>query len=335
MELNFTPLVTIVMPAYNAAAFIEEAIDSIRAQSYTNWELLIADDGSADQTSSIIDHYTQLDQRIHHYPNEKNCGYLKTCNKLLKLGKGDLLGFQDADDFSDPLRIEKQVREFHKNPSLGLCATFSHYFYHETREIFKKRTGAISDQEIKSEIKKSSQFSCNSILISRAVYEDIGGYQEFYDRIFSEDYDWACRISEKYVCYNIPEYLYNGRISKNSLTRNINNPMQLISEKAAHFLIEQRANNSGKDGLNSEGKLQTDFYDFVANEKKKFEMDASLIHRRVAEKSMYARLYNNALQSSWKAILAQPLGLVNYRTWFYCFRHSLFGTNPVAHQKKK
>ena len=101
------PLISVVMPAYNVERYIEKSINSILDQSYPNVEILVADDASTDKTKAIIDGYT--DARIKRFHNESNQAYLKTCNKLMSLAKGQFLAFQDADDFSHVQRFEGSV----------------------------------------------------------------------------------------------------------------------------------------------------------------------------------------------------------------------------------
>lgn len=314
-------LISIIMPAYNAASYIEQAIDSILAQTYRNWELLIADDGSKDNTKAIIDSYK--DPRIKTFHNETNIGYLKTCNKLFTLCQGDYIGFQDADDYSEANRIELQLAEFIKKPSLGLCACFSRYFFHETGETFKFRESLTTDADIKENMKTHNQFDGASIIIRKDILDRIGGYKDFFDRIYSEDYDWANRIVEKYECYNLPKHLYHVRVAESSLTKMITNPMQIISEKAVHFLVRQRMNNNGEDGLGNLKELNSAFNDFIASELAKFEADPALLWRIAAGKAMYSKLYKNAIKASVNSIKAAPFKFINYRTLFYCFRHSL------------
>src|SRR5688572_15067752 len=101
--------ISVLMAAYNAAPFIGEAIESILNQTYSNLELLIADDASTDNTVKLIRNFN--DSRIKLYNNEKNIGHVKTHNKLMLLAEGDFVTFQDADDYSELSRLELQMKE--------------------------------------------------------------------------------------------------------------------------------------------------------------------------------------------------------------------------------
>lgn len=104
-----TPLVSIIMPAYNAEAYIAQAIDSVVAQTLVDWELLIIDDCSQDKTAVIAREYMQKDSRVHLLQNEKNIGVARTRNRGLELVRGDYVALLDSDDYWKPQMLEKTV----------------------------------------------------------------------------------------------------------------------------------------------------------------------------------------------------------------------------------
>lgn len=103
------PLVSVIMPAYNAAAFIEEAIVSVQAQSVSDWELLVIDDGSNDSTQSIVAELAGRDDRIRLFANPENVGVAKTRNRGMELFRGRYVAFLDSDDYWEPQMLEKMV----------------------------------------------------------------------------------------------------------------------------------------------------------------------------------------------------------------------------------
>jgi glycosyltransferase involved in cell wall biosynthesis len=115
------PLVSVILPVYNAANFLNEAIDSILEQTYTNLELIIINDGSTDISEEIIKAYT--DHRIRYINNEINIGLNKSLNRALAIARGELIARMDADDISMPTRIEKQVQAFQQDSSLILVGS--------------------------------------------------------------------------------------------------------------------------------------------------------------------------------------------------------------------
>lgn len=118
-------LVSIIMPTYNCARFIRESIDSVLAQTYTNWELIIVDDSSTDNTAEMVANFN--DPRIHYLRNEQNEGAALTRNKALRAAKGRYIAFLDSDDLWHPDKLERQIAFMEQN---GYAFT-----YHEYTEI--------------------------------------------------------------------------------------------------------------------------------------------------------------------------------------------------------
>ena len=101
-------LVSIITPSYNTARFIEETINSVLAQTYTNWEMIIVDDCSKDDTDAVVGRF--LDPRIRYLKNEKNSGAAVSRNRALREAKGKWIAFLDSDDLWEPTKLEKQIR---------------------------------------------------------------------------------------------------------------------------------------------------------------------------------------------------------------------------------
>ena len=116
------PMISVIMPVYNCARYVAEAIESIVRQRYDNWELLICDDGSTDDSKLVINRYVQLDCRIRFYQNEKNRGAAYVKNLLIGKSKGDYIALMDADDVSHQNRLAEQL-EFLRSRQLDACGT--------------------------------------------------------------------------------------------------------------------------------------------------------------------------------------------------------------------
>src|SRR5512146_2439112 len=108
------PIVSVVMPVYNSAPYLREAVDSILAQTFTDFEFIIVDDGSSDETPQILDGYG--DARIRRLRNERNMGVVPTLNCGLAAARGRYVARHDADDISLPTRLEQQVRFLDTHP---------------------------------------------------------------------------------------------------------------------------------------------------------------------------------------------------------------------------
>jgi glycosyltransferase involved in cell wall biosynthesis len=113
-----SPLVSILMPVYNAHEYLVGALDSIRAQTYENWELIAIDDCSADDSFLTLAEYERIDPRIKAYKNMSNLGVGKTLDKAVRMARGEFIARMDADDSSYPDRFEKQVKFLLENPDV-------------------------------------------------------------------------------------------------------------------------------------------------------------------------------------------------------------------------
>jgi len=115
------PLVSILMPVFNAGSFLEEAIQSIRTQTLRNWELLIIDDGSTDDSYKIMKTQATFDTRIKLFRNKSNQGLVKSLNKIIPFTRGIFVARMDADDVSLPRRLQKQVTYLRRHPDVVAC----------------------------------------------------------------------------------------------------------------------------------------------------------------------------------------------------------------------
>ena len=106
-------LVSIIMPSYNTGKFIAESIESVQNQTHTDWELLIVDDCSSDDTEEIVKPFLK-DARIHYIENEKNSGAAVSRNRALREARGRWIAFLDSDDLWLPEKLEKQIRFMYK-----------------------------------------------------------------------------------------------------------------------------------------------------------------------------------------------------------------------------
>ena len=115
-----TPLVSVIMPAYNAEPFIEEAIASVIAQTVADWELIVIDDCSTDDTVQIVSAFVRQDPRIQLLTNASNMGVAKTRNRGLDLCRGQYVAFIDSDDVWHSHKLEKQL-DLLKKTGAGIC----------------------------------------------------------------------------------------------------------------------------------------------------------------------------------------------------------------------
>lgn len=113
------PLVSVCIPAYNSAAFIEETLNSVTAQSYGNLEILVGNNCSTDATGEIVDRLAQKDGRIVQIRHERNLGYVGNLNKLLELSRGEYVAFFHADDVYQPTMVQREMEVLEGNPAVA------------------------------------------------------------------------------------------------------------------------------------------------------------------------------------------------------------------------
>ena len=150
-------LVSIIMPSYNAARFIGESINSVLLQTYSHWELLIADDCSKDNTWKILEEYAQKDSRIKIIKNEKNLGYNKNFEKLLGFVTSDYFMLSDQDDFWLPNKVEESYKKI-TTENLNLVCSDLEVVDKNLNTIHPSMWEYWPDYNIKNKIKKSRDY---------------------------------------------------------------------------------------------------------------------------------------------------------------------------------
>lgn len=200
------PLITVSMAVYNGESYIKEAIDSILNQTFKNFELLIINDGSTDNSMNIINSYT--DSRIRILHNEKNSGERFTRNRAVFEAKGKYIAILDCDDLTSPNRLEVQYNYLEANPEISLCGTWGIIIDENGNEFGNKITHSIDPEYINIEMLFSNQFINSSVMYKTQIGKDIGGYISV---DIPPDYAFFSRISENYKMANIPEFLVQYR----------------------------------------------------------------------------------------------------------------------------
>ncbi len=310
------------MPAYNAEKFIAQAIESILHQTYSNIELLIADDSSKDNTRAVIDAYS--DTRIRRFHNEINQGYLKTCNKLFAQATGDFVAFQDADDYSARERLELQMQEFQKDKTLGVCGTNLTAIQEDGKPMFCSNYYCDHDSIKQEMLKGNYNMIPNSFLFKREILNAIGMYHEYWDRIGAEDFYWAWLIMEKYKLINISQPLYFYRHNPNSICGDwSDNRRKMHNAALLRYLFKTRV-ETGADPI--EKKEWATLNSFIAELDKPYLKDSSLYYREIAKKDFYSGYKRRALKLMWRAIKKAPFKIVNYRDYFYYLRTTSNGS---------
>lgn len=205
-------LVSIVTPSYKSSEFIVQTIESVLVQTYENWELLIIDDCSPDNSNIIIEEFQKQDNRIRLIKLEKNSGPANARNEGIKQAKGRYIAFLDSDDIWLPQKLEKQIRFMNEN---NLSLTYSAY------ETIDENGNYINTRNIKRNITYKNMLKSNQIGNLTGIYdcEKIGKYY-MYD-VGHEDYTlWLKIMKDVKQTIGITEVLAKYRIVKSSISSN-------------------------------------------------------------------------------------------------------------------
>jgi glycosyltransferase EpsE len=248
------PLFSVIMPAFNASAFIEEAIQSILNQTEKDLELLICDDGSTDTTLEICNKFKHLDSRVKVFSNKKNIGNLKTTNFLFSKCQGEYIAIQDADDYSITNRLEICISEFKKDKELGLVGTF---FMVTNAKLEPISCGILplTNEEIQEKLKKEvPPFLYASVMVKKELLQITGTFQEIFNRKGYADLDWICRICEVSKVKNIKTITYFYR----QYSLHENSPKNLIAKHGAELIVEAHKQRlkGVKDFIETNNRLQ-------------------------------------------------------------------------------
>lgn len=216
-------LVSIVTPTWNCASFIEETIKSVLLQNYQNWELIISDDCSTDNTYKVVEPYLVMDSRIKYICNDHNSGAAITRNNALRIAKGRWIAFLDSDDLWLPEKLEHQIRFMEENNY-----AFSYHEYTEMSEEGKDLGVYVSG---KKRVSKFDMFACCWPGCLSVMYdaEKIGLIQ-INDIKKNNDTAMWLKVVRKAPCYLLKENLARYRRRKVSIT-----PKPLWKRIWAHY----------------------------------------------------------------------------------------------------
>lgn len=209
LEAAKLPFLSIVMPAYNAGAFIGEVIATIIGQTFTDFELVIIDDGSTDNTADIIKSYAKIDKRViyHHQKNQGSERLGETLNKAVHLAKAAWIARADADDpwFLD--KLQKQVDFIVAHPDYILIGGGADVT-NERGVLLYTLLGPIDDDDNRRAMTLYTTHAHGSVMFRKDIFEKLGGYRNIHA---AEDLDLWQRMTNEGKVYNIPEPLFRYR----------------------------------------------------------------------------------------------------------------------------
>ena len=214
-------LVSIIMPAYNAEKFIKDSIESVLSQSYKEWELLVVDDCSSDNTGSIVNDYCDIDKRVKFFSNEKNSGPAQTRNNALKQAKGKFIAFLDSDDVWLPNKLQLQISLMVKNNYV-----FTYTDYHRISEdglVSGKRIN-VPDTLNYFQLLRNTAITTSTVILNIEVVGKIRMKDTYYDDFTC----WLEVMKRGFTAHRITEDLLKYRVAAKSVSRNkLNSAIQV------------------------------------------------------------------------------------------------------------
>ncbi|HKN47147.1 MAG TPA: glycosyltransferase, partial [Candidatus Polarisedimenticolia bacterium] len=229
------PLVSVVMPARDAAAHLREAIESILTQTFPDFEILLLDDGSTDGTAGIAGEYARADARVRVVRQERR-GLITALNRGSAAARGRYLARMDADDVAFPERLTRQVACLERSPATAVLGTAMRYLGPSgpLPAVLAHPTGP---EEIRRALEEYSCIAHPTVLMRRGAFEEAGGYRPAF--LHAEDYDLWLRIAERHDLANLPEPLVYHRLHPHQVSF-AQIPQQVISTLFARATAKMR-----------------------------------------------------------------------------------------------
>jgi len=327
---------TILMPAFNAALYIHEAVDSLLQQTFQDFELWIMDDGSTDSTPQIIQSFS--DVRIKKFYFDQNRGRVLLINEFVKKVSTEFFTVTDADDVSHPQRLQMQMNLFSKDPELMMCGT-SYWAMDDQGYLFRELFLPTEYKEVYEQMPSRCQF-LGATTIMRSTLINI--LPEFYRLYFKDniaDADLASRIVDRFKAVNVSEPVYYYRMVKSSLTRRRVTIRSLNLYQAVAFLSAERRSQAEDSLMKNEPETVDKLLGEIS---KAYVADPSFLFRHTAFTHLYWKVIDEAWRNTFLAVRTNPLHGKNYflliylaaKTVYYLFEDRFWSIHYKTHFSK-
>lgn len=214
---NPQPEVSIIMATYNSSKYLKETLDSILAQSFTDWELLITDDRSVDKTLELLVQYQESDIRIYFWKNPKNSGAAVSRNNSISHAKGRYIAFLDSDDIWRSQKLKCHL-QFMKQNNAALSFTsyelINEYSDKQGKIVDKQDLGWVNYDEL---LRKKATFGCSTVVVDKEL---IGDFSMPLLRTGQDYATWLSLIKISGKALHFPKVLTSYRITPGSISRN-------------------------------------------------------------------------------------------------------------------
>lgn len=251
MKEKKKPLISVISGYYNREHLVDESVQSLIDQSYTNLEIIIFDDCSTDNTYEKLKKF-ESDQRVKIIKHETNIGFVSGLINAIETSKGDYIAIHGSGDYSYPTRFEKQINVLLQNEPISVVSCENETFSDGGRII--GRTNRYPAGNFYKDLQKDRiKISGGDVMFKRNYYEKVGGYREFFR--FAQDFDLWCRMSLISEYYIIPEVLYRrGRFLEGSVSGTVVKRVKQIFYGAMALECVKKRKQVGQDYIDILGE---------------------------------------------------------------------------------
>lgn len=230
--MQFHPLITVVIPSYNHAHYIEKAINSVFSQTYKNLEIIVVDDGSSDTSVELI---KKLSSEVGFtFIEQSNAGISKTLNKAIRdYSHGEYICILASDDYFHPEKIEKQIKAIAQNPSSEFCYTKAREFDSESGAAIREFPKKIIQGKVLGSVFFHQPYAAGTIMFTRSLFDRVGGFDE---GLKIEDWDFSIRCAAETSFSVVDEPLFFYRSHQNNTIKKLDrrivfkNKMQTLTK---------------------------------------------------------------------------------------------------------
>jgi len=230
------PKVTVIIPTYNMAKYLPEAIESVLNQTYKDFEIIVLDDGSTDDSKEIVKKYIDQSRNNIRYIYQENQGVVKARNKAIMNARGEFIAFLDADDKFYANRLEEEIKVIEKHPDIGLVHADDTEITEsgECINIQRRNKKCLSGYIFKNLYTRKASISIPTVLIKKECFEKVGLFDENLSKLGCEDREAWLRIAREYRIEYINKVLAYYRRNREGMSRNREN-----MEKARYYVVEK------------------------------------------------------------------------------------------------
>ncbi len=269
MQINGIPLVSIIVPCFNYGHLVGETLESLQKQTLENWECIVVDDGSSDNTKEIVSKYTSKDKR-YSYIYQKNAGLSAARNTGIKAAKGEFIQLLDADDFIAENKLNEQIKLFRENNSVSIVYGELRYFNsNNPTELYYTLNGGTeswmktytSHEEFTEHLIQNNLFAVNCAVFRKSILKDCGYFNTELKSVEDWEFWVRCAILEEH-------FLFDGRLDSIALVRihetsmSQNNQRMYEASIAARMFLQKHISSSklsNRSKLMKINKVQLNF----------------------------------------------------------------------------